>query len=172
MQTSLCAFSILATATSGVVLSTPASRRARSVARRGSQRERNRLVAKAHVLESHVPESQVLSPPFEMNDALGIESLKRRLRPSARQARLDEPRPAGEWPGKVRTRRRPGSSAGSRGDLEPRLGGAGETIRLAIGAGQDQKRGDLAFSRGEKQAPRGRETIALETPDLADDRSR
>src|SRR5579863_988423 len=77
MQTSLCALSILATATSGAALSTWPSRRARSVARRGSQRERNRLVVNAHVLESHVFESQVLASPFEANDALPVESLER-----------------------------------------------------------------------------------------------
>ena len=68
-QTSLCALSILATATSGAALSTPPSRRARSVARRGSQRERNRLVVKGRVLESHVLESQVLASPFETRRA-------------------------------------------------------------------------------------------------------
>src|ERR1700722_14754074 len=69
MQTSLCALSILATAASGARLSTPPSRRARSVARRGSQGEGDRLVVKAHVLEGHVFESHVLASPFETNDA-------------------------------------------------------------------------------------------------------
>src|SRR5271167_3964662 len=102
MQTSLCALSILATAASGARLSTWPSRRARSVARRGSQRERNRLVVNAHVLESHVLESHVLASPFETDDAPSVESLNRPLRPRAREARLDEPRPAGEGPGQIK----------------------------------------------------------------------
>src|ERR1700729_4657529 len=89
-----------------------------------------------------------------------------------REAQLDEPRPAGEGPGQVKASRRRDCGAGRSGDLKPRLGGAGEALRLAIGAGQDQKRGDLAFSRGEQEAARGGEAIALEAPDLAYDRGR
>ena len=55
----------LATAASGAALSTPLSRRARSVARRGSQRERNRRIAKSQVLVK----SQVLASPFQTNNA-------------------------------------------------------------------------------------------------------
>src|ERR1700727_723668 len=102
MQTSLCALSILATATSGAALSTPPSRRARSVARRGSQRERNRLVVNAHAPKSHVFESHVLASPFQTNDAPWVESLNRSLGPRTREARLDESRPTGEGPGQVR----------------------------------------------------------------------
>src|SRR3984957_16841813 len=148
MQTSLCALSILATATSGAALSTPPSRRARSVARRGSQRERNRLVVNAHAPKSHVFESHVLASPFQTNDAPWVESLNRSLGPRTREARLDESRPTGEGPGQVRASRRRDCDAGRSSDLKARLGGAGEALRLAIGAGQDQKRGDLALSRG------------------------
>src|ERR1700729_1061674 len=146
MQTSLCALSILATAARGARLSTPPSRRARSVARRGSQRERNRLVVNAHAPESHVFESHVLASPFETDDAPWVESLKGPLRPRARKARLDEPRPAGEGSGQVRASHRRDCGAGRSGDLKARLGGARESSRLAIGAGQDQKRGDLTLS--------------------------
>src|ERR1700693_4445075 len=141
MQTSLCALSILATAASGAALSTPPSRRARSVARRCSQRERNRLVGNAHVPERHVFESHVLASPFETNDAPWVESLKRSLRSRTREARLDEPRSAGGGPGQIKASRRRNCGAGRSGDLKARLGSAGEALRLAIGAGQDQKRG-------------------------------
>src|SRR5258708_32128671 len=112
MQTSLCALSILATAASGDALSTWPSRRARSVARRGSQRERNRLVVNALAPERHVFESHVLASPFETNDALSIESLKRPLWPRTREARLDEPRPASEGPGQIQASRRRDRRAG------------------------------------------------------------
>src|SRR4029077_719231 len=148
MQTSLCALSILATAASGAALSTPPSRRARSVARRGSQRERNRLVVNALAPESHVFESHVLASPFETDDAPWVERLKRSFRSRTREARLDEPRSTGEGPGQVRASRRRDCGAGRSGDLEARLGGAGEALRLAIGAGQDQKRGRPSLSRG------------------------
>src|SRR5580658_9506559 len=120
-QTSRSALLTLATAASGAALSTPLSRRARSVARRGSQRERNRRIAKSQVLVK----SQVLASPFQTDDAPRIESLwprsiagrKTGVLPDAllsaadavidrvyrdaqvAEARLDEPRPAGERPG-------------------------------------------------------------------------
>src|ERR1700691_1436966 len=121
MQISLCALSILATTTSGAARSTWPSRRARSVARRGSQRERNRLVVNAHAPESHVFESHVLASPFETDDAPWVESLKGPLRPRARKARLDEPRPAGEGPGQIKASRRRDRGAGRSGGLKPRL---------------------------------------------------
>ena len=114
----------------------------------------------------------VLASPFQTDDALGVESLKRPLGPGAGKARLDEPRPAGERPGQVPAGRRLKLDARRGGDLEPRLGGAGEALRLAVGAGQDQKRGRPPFARGEQEAARGGEAIALEIPDLADDRGR
>src|ERR1700727_1615978 len=129
-QTSLCALSILATATSGARLSTPPSRRARSVARRGSQRERNRLVVNGHVLESHVFENNVLPSPFQTNDPPSIERLRRPFRPRTREARLDEPRPAGEGPRQVRASRSRNCGAGRSGDLKPRLRGGGGGHRL------------------------------------------
>ena len=54
-QTSRSALLTLATAASGARLSTPLRRRARSVARRGSQRERNRRIVKSQFLELHCP---------------------------------------------------------------------------------------------------------------------
>src|ERR1700722_2248330 len=99
MQTSRCALSILAIATSGARLSIPPSRRARSGARRGSQRERNRLVVNGHVLKSHVFESQVQASAFETDDAPPVQSRRRPSTPRTREARLYEPRPAGEGPG-------------------------------------------------------------------------
>src|SRR5271167_1939693 len=89
-QTRRSALLTLATAASGVRLSTPLRRRARSVASRGSHRERNRRIAKSQFLENFV-----LASPFQADDALGVESPQRPLRPSARKTRLDEPRAAG-----------------------------------------------------------------------------
>src|SRR5579863_2845950 len=95
-QTRRSALLTLATAASGARRSTPLRRRARSVASRGSHRERNRRIVKSQFLELIV-----LASPFQTDDALSVESLERPLRPGAGKARLDEPRPAGERPGQV-----------------------------------------------------------------------
>src|SRR5271170_6079320 len=166
-QTSRSALLTLPTAASGARLSTPLRRRARSVASRGSHRERNRRIAKSHFLENIV-----LASPLQTDDALRVESLQRPLGPGARKTRLDEPRSAGEWPGQIPAGRRFKLGARRGGDLEPRLGGAGEALRLAVGAGEDQKRGRPPFARREQEAARGGEAIALEIPDLAHHRGR
>src|SRR5579863_3250098 len=100
-QTRRSALLTLATAASGARRSTPLRRRARSVASRGSHRERNRRIAKSQFLELQFLELIVLASPFQTDDALGVESLKGRLGPGAGEARLDEPRPEGERPRKV-----------------------------------------------------------------------
>ena len=53
--------------------------------------------------------------------------------------------PQAKGPGRSRPAAAGIRGAGRSGDLKARLGGAGEALRLAIGAGQDQKRWDLPF---------------------------
>ena len=118
-----------------------------------------------------VVKSPLLASPFEPDRAAHVDRLGR---PLARQgqARLDQPRRAGEGAGQIAPRRCGKPRARRGGDLEPRVGRARKPGRLAIGARQHDERRRAPLSRGEQQAAGGGEAVALEAPDFADDRGR
>ena len=132
----------------------PRSFRARSVARRGSHRERKRRFVK----------SLVLASPGQAKDFRRVEA----LRPLGRgQARLDEPRGEGGRPGKGAPAARGAEPRARRGgDLEARLGGAGEFLGRAIGARLDEQRRRRPGPRGEQQAARRGKVVGLQSSTL------
>ncbi len=110
--------------------------------------------------------SLLLASPLETDDPRPHRGRRRPLAPQPRRALTSRAAQA-NGPGRSRPAAAGLVRARRGGDLEARLGGARERVRLAIGARQHQKRGRPAFSRGEQQAARGGETVALQPPDLA-----
>ena len=149
--TSRRAFLTVATTASGARGSTSCARRARSVVSRGSHRERNRRFVKTSCSSLRQVRRKIASRRGRA--AAPRADVMRAL--TSRAAKAGGPGSGAPAAGRSEMRARRG------GDLEARLGGAGEPVGRAIGARLHQQRRRRPGARGEQQAARDGEVVGF-----------